>query len=79
MSCSCHINPPCSYCVETYECQKCGEIKHPDDSPIEEGELCSECFEKTQEPPRCKHGVRAVDRCWECDPNIGQVKPEGEL
>lgn len=27
------------------------------------------------EPPRCKHGVRAVDRCFECecDPNIGYI------
>jgi hypothetical protein len=35
--------------------------------------------EPAEEPQRCKHGVSAVDRCWECDPNIGQVKPEGEL
>jgi hypothetical protein len=30
--CSCHINPPCNYCVESYECVSCNEIKHPDEA-----------------------------------------------
>jgi hypothetical protein len=33
-------------------------------------------YEPVEEPPRCKHGVLALDRCWDCDPNIGQVEVE---
>jgi hypothetical protein len=29
---------------------------------------------KAGKSERCKHGVWKHDRCWECDPNIGQVK-----
>jgi hypothetical protein len=31
MGCSCHINPPCNYCIESYECLACNSIYHPDD------------------------------------------------
>jgi hypothetical protein len=27
-ACSCHINPPCDYCLECRECVVCGNIKH---------------------------------------------------
>lgn len=26
--CSCHICPPCSYCMESVECPDCGRINH---------------------------------------------------
>lgn len=30
--CSCHINPPCSYCMEKEECIICGELVHPSEA-----------------------------------------------
>lgn len=48
MSCSCHINPPCSYCISSYECFECGEIRNSDEHGIviKRGEhLCTQCFE----------------------------------
>lgn len=49
MSCHCHITPPCSCCVETYECVGCGLICHPE----EDGEnlhgvntFCNKCFDE---------------------------------
>ena len=24
--CSCHINPPCGFCVTHIECEKCGQL-----------------------------------------------------
>jgi hypothetical protein len=53
MGCSCHISPPCSYCLETYECAVCNEIKHPDDSDptwVDGEPTCSECKEKNEIP-----------------------------
>ena len=54
--CSCHISPPCNHCVESYECAKCGEIKHPEDSECHDGYvddsielICNECFEKRED------------------------------
>lgn len=40
--CSCHINPPCSYCTELKECNICAQIFHPDDA---DGfiDVCGEC------------------------------------
>jgi hypothetical protein len=52
--CSCHINPPCSYCLEKYECARCKEVIHPSESePIyhEEGmpdATCSNCAEEPE-------------------------------
>lgn len=47
--CSCHISPPCGYCMDKYECIKCGEFKHPDESEEHqvnnEGSVCNECWE----------------------------------
>jgi hypothetical protein len=56
MSCSCHISPPCNYCMEKYECCRCGEFKHPSDSsPYQAGTderlLCTECFEGGTDEP----------------------------
>lgn len=31
MSCSCHINPPCGWCEQTYYCDSCGRLCHPDE------------------------------------------------
>ena len=52
MSCSCHINPPCSYCMAKEECVGCGELIHPDDSfEIQKaaddayGPLCKKCYD----------------------------------
>jgi hypothetical protein len=45
--CSCHIHPPCSYCTESYECNNCGRICHPDDKGL--GPLCNVCLEKDQD------------------------------
>lgn len=48
MSCSCHINPPCGYCEQTYECDNCGRLKHPDDNGlnvVEDKVYCDSCFE----------------------------------
>jgi hypothetical protein len=49
--------------------EECGVYIHVED--IEKFKAFVKQFE---EPQRCKHGVLAVDRCWECDPNIGQVE-----
>ena len=54
MGCSCHINPPCSYCMEKVECVGgCGEMIHPDEAFYEQttaddeyGPFCKECFNK---------------------------------
>ena len=56
MGCYCHLNPPCSYCMEKEECLSCGEPVHPDEShsldmadeaPIEP--FCKSCFDKILE------------------------------
>lgn len=49
MSCSCHVNPPCGYCEQMYECDECGEIRHPEQHGINliRGLLiCDNCVEK---------------------------------
>lgn len=47
MGCSCHISPPCSYCLGLYDCIKCGNTFHEDeDEPTlttENDPLCYEC------------------------------------
>lgn len=41
-SCSCHINPPCSYCESLQECETCGEFVPGDDMEYHaEGEVAS--------------------------------------
>jgi formylmethanofuran dehydrogenase subunit E len=30
MSCSCHIAPPCGFCMEHHECHQCGDVTHED-------------------------------------------------
>jgi hypothetical protein len=68
MSCSCHINPPCSYCVETYECRGCGELKHPQ----QHGQwwhagtsdyYCDRCSEQ----PEILKTLSAAFQCVGCD------------
>ena len=51
--CTCHINPPCSYCLGKLECIGCGDLVHPDDadyiqeSPDREvGPFCDKCMDK---------------------------------
>lgn len=49
--CSCHISPPCNYCMETFECSGCGQLVHPDEGDrhdVEDGTFCDKCFEKTE-------------------------------
>lgn len=40
--CSCHINPPCSHCVEHFTCPECGSLQ---DEP---NPNCEECGEDKQ-------------------------------
>lgn len=45
--CSCHSHPPCSYCVDTFECDVCGDRHYSNDEDqheTEAGFLCSECW-----------------------------------
>ncbi len=51
---SCHISPPCSECVDTFECgclerKGCGDLIKPDDARwTDEGRdlaLCLDCLE----------------------------------
>ncbi|MCO1599854.1 hypothetical protein [Desulfosporosinus nitroreducens] len=50
--CTCHINPPCSYCLEKLECRGCGDLVHPDDADYiqddcqEVGPFCEKCIDK---------------------------------
>lgn len=47
--CSCHLgHPPCSFCVETYECEKCGTRVEYDDEDMDASleSICTECYYK---------------------------------
>ena len=51
--CSCHINPPCSYCIEKVDCIVCGELVHPDEAHDVQtaaddmyGPLCQKCYDE---------------------------------
>lgn len=57
-SCSCHISPPCSYCLESWECALCIEIEHPDEG----GELFDETENSDQEF-MCSRCCRKVEAC----------------
>lgn len=49
MSCSCHINPPCSYCMGIYSCEDCLKEWHEDDSPshtVSGKVVCDDCYEE---------------------------------
>ena len=53
--CTCHINPPCGYCLEKVECCICGGLVHPDEALYiqksaddESGPICDECAENYQ-------------------------------
>lgn len=55
MGCTCHINPPCSYCMAKEACIVCGELVHPDEAEYiqkaaddEYGPICQKCFEKEE-------------------------------
>lgn len=44
--CTCHCgHPPCSYCVDTFECEKCGERCNAEDqaADYDEGLICLDC------------------------------------
>lgn len=48
MSCSCHLNAPCWYCVQSFECEECCELCN--ESEVEMIELqdkiiCGCCLE----------------------------------
>ncbi len=47
--CSCHINPPCSYCLNTYECVRCLKLRNKDDDGMHvdhNGDLiCNDCLD----------------------------------
>lgn len=51
--CYCHINPPCSYCLEKEECVICGVMVHPDVSEYllksaddAYGPICPKCYKE---------------------------------
>lgn len=49
MSCSCHTgHPPCSYCVDTFNCEQCGERAYANTSEmLENGKfVCIDCHEE---------------------------------
>ena len=53
MGCNCHINPPCSYCMEKVECQLCGKLVHPDETYSLQRTaddvcepVCGKCYDK---------------------------------
>lgn len=73
MSCSCHISPPCSCCISSYECTQCGKIKNASESePYQAGNderlICSKCF-ATDVVPTLDEWV---------DKNAADLKPEIE-
>ena len=51
MSCSCHINPPCSYCTDSLLCKTCDKVQHPDDGAeyIGDDTFCGQCLQKMEE------------------------------
>lgn len=43
--CACHINPPCSYCTNTFECDNCGDVYDTEDGyETEIGFVCEGCL-----------------------------------
>ena len=53
--CTCHIDPPCSYCMEKVECCICDKLVHPDEALyLQEsaddasGPICDRCVEENQ-------------------------------
>lgn len=51
--CSCHISPPCSYCVDTYECADCGarvEVAEQEEKAVNE-EVCTDCLIERESDP----------------------------
>ena len=53
--CTCHINPPCSYCIEKVECCVCGDLVHPDEAEYIQkaaddvsGPICKKCMKETE-------------------------------
>ena len=47
--CTCFSNPPCSYCVDTFECEVCKDRKYAEDS-VETiiGIICTDCADKIE-------------------------------
>ena len=44
--CSCHLNPPCSFCENTFTCDECGDIYDNDEMvECDKGFLCQSCFD----------------------------------
>lgn len=43
--CSCHLNPPCSYCENTFECDNCGNrFDVYEQYETEKGFVCEGCM-----------------------------------
>lgn len=49
--CSCHLHPPCDYCVETQDCEQCGDRYDTDDLTEVRPDVfvCETCIEETAE------------------------------
>lgn len=52
MSCTCFIFPPCSYCVDCYECTGCGDIRNSKENGMNwnnSDPFCNMCWENPTE------------------------------
>lgn len=53
MGCSCHINPPCNYCLDQFECGGCHKLKNQSEDGINyilDDPFCDYCFVIATEP-----------------------------
>ena len=41
--CSCHINAPCSWCVDSRDCEKCYDFVHMSEFYEEDVDICIPC------------------------------------
>ena len=48
--CSCHIRPPCGFCLANVECHKCGNMLHEDVAEDIDGEFYHEYCATEVEP-----------------------------
>ena len=48
--CSCRLNPPCNYCLETYACECCGTRVEAAEELQRAAEAlkCNECFMRAE-------------------------------
>lgn len=51
-NCSCHINPPCSACIDyTSHCHKCGEYLEENEIDTAPKPTCNQCLNAAPIPP----------------------------